>query len=86
MKYLKWALALAIGGFLIFFGYLKFSGAAFIFPYIEYKGGAAGLPLSELAYPLGNYLVGGTEILAGLLVIIPQTRKIGSAFAVLPFA
>jgi len=85
MAILKWIFSLAVGGFLLFFGYLKFSGAAFIFPYIEYKSGAAGLPLAEFAYPLGNYLVGGTEILAGILVILPMTRKIGSLFAVMPF-
>lgn len=85
MAILKWILALVVGGFLLFFGYLKFSGAAFIFPYIEYRAGAAGLPLAELAYPLGNYLVGATEILAGILVILPMTRKLGAAFAVLPF-
>lgn len=85
MRILKWIFALAVGGFLLFFGYLKFSGAAFIFPYIEYKAGAAGLPLAELAYPIGNYLVGATEILAGILVILPMTRNIGAPFAVLPF-
>lgn len=86
MTILKWVFAIAVGGFLLLFGYLKFSGAAFIFPYIEFKGGEAGLPLAELAYPLGNYLVGGMELLAGLLVILPQTRGIGAPFAVLPFA
>ena len=86
MNILKWILALAVGAFLIFFGYLKFSGAAFIFPYIEYKGTEAGLPLAEIAYPLGNYIVGSMEILAGILVILPFTRSFGSLFAVLPFA
>ena len=85
MTILKWILALAVGGFLLFFGYLKFSGAAFIFPYIEFKAGSADLPLAGLAFPLGNWLVGATEILAGLLVIVPFTRRIGAAFAVLPF-
>jgi uncharacterized membrane protein YphA (DoxX/SURF4 family) len=85
MTILRWALALAVGGFLLFFGYLKFSGAAFIFPYIEYRAGDLGLPFAALAYPLGNNLVGLTEIAAGILVLLPFTRRIGSAFAVLPF-
>jgi len=85
MKIIKWILALGVGGFLLFFGNLKFSGAAFIFPYIEYKASILGLPLGDLAYPLGNYLVGAVEIIAGILVILPMTRKFGSLFAVLPF-
>ncbi|MEM1194350.1 MAG: hypothetical protein AAGH42_13280 [Pseudomonadota bacterium] len=85
MAILKWAFALAVGGFLVFFGYLKFSGAAFIFPYIEYKASAAGLPFADLAYPAGNWLVGATEIIAGLLVLLPFTRRWGSIVGVLPF-
>ena len=85
MVLIKWIFALAVGGFLLFFGYLKFSGAAFIFPYIEYKAGATGLPLADFAFPLVNMVVGATEILAGILVILPFTRRLGSMFAVMPF-
>lgn len=85
MTILKWALALAVGGFLLFMGALKFSGAAHIFPFIEYKASAAGLPLAGLAYPLGNWATGALEVAAGLLVILPMTRDIGSKIAVLPF-
>lgn len=84
MTILKWLLALAVGGFLLAFGIMKFAGAAFIFPYIEFKAGAAGLPLADLAWPLGNYAVGAVEVLAGALVILPMTRKLGSLLAVAP--
>ena len=86
MAILKWIFALAVGGFLLLFGFFKVSGAAFIFPYIEFKAGAAGLPLAGLAYPVGNWLVGIMELVAGVLVILPMTRTtIGAPFAVLPF-
>ncbi len=85
MAILRWVLALAVGGFLVFFGVMKFTGGAHIFPYIEYKAAAAGAPFAELAYPLGNYATGGLELIAGLLLIIPMTRGIGSKLAVLPF-
>lgn len=85
MNIIRWVFALAVGGFLLFFGYLKFSGDAHIFPYIEYKAAAGGLPFAELAYPLGNYATGGLELLAGALLILPMTRSIGAKLAVLPF-
>lgn len=84
MSIVKWLLALIVGGFLLAFGIMKFAGAAFIFPYIEFKAGAAGLPLADLAWPLGNYAVGAVEVLAGALVILPATRRLGSLFAVPP--
>ena len=85
MTALRWVLALAVGGFLIMFGVMKFTGGAHIFPYIEYKAGAAGLPLASMAYPLGNYATGALELLAGVLLILPMTRSLGSKLAVLPF-
>lgn len=85
MMILRWALALAVGGFLVFFGAMKFTGGAHIFPYIEYQASAAGAPFASLAYPLGNYATGGLELLAGVLLIIPATRAIGSKLAILPF-
>ncbi len=85
MMLLRWALALGVGGFLLFFGYLKLSGEAFIFPYIEYLAEARGLPFAGYAFPLVNWIVGGIEVLAGLLVILPFTRDFGSWFSVLPF-
>ncbi len=85
MALLRWVLALAVGGFLVFFGVMKFTGGAHIFPYIEYKAAAAGVPFAELAYPLGNYATGALELVAGILLIVPATRALGSKLAVLPF-
>ena len=85
MTALRWILALGVGGFLIMFGVMKFTGGAHIFPYIEYKAGGLGLPFAELAYPLGNYATGALELLAGVLLILPMTRRLGSMLAVLPF-
>ena len=85
MAALKWILALAVGGFLLMMGATKLTGGAHIFPYIEYKATALGLPMADLAYPLGNLATGGLEILAGLLVILPMTRKLGAMLSVLPF-
>ncbi|MFQ5564263.1 MAG: hypothetical protein ACE5FO_11920 [Parvularculaceae bacterium] len=84
MTVLRWVLSLAVGGFLIMFGAMKFMGAAFIFPYIEYKAAAAGLPLADLFYPVGNYAVGALELVAGVLVILPMTRSLGAPLAVVP--
>ena len=85
MAIVRWVLALGLGGFLLFFGFLKFTGAAHIFPYIEYKATALGAPFAGLAYPLMNYATGALEILAGALLILPMTRKLGAQLAVLPF-
>ena len=85
MAILRWMLALGLGGFLIFFGVMKFTGGAHIFPYIEYKASAAGVPFAEMAYPLGAYATGALELVAGLLLIAPMTRSLGSKLAVLPF-
>lgn len=85
MTIVKWILALAIGGFLLMFGFMKFSGGAHIFPFIEFKASGAGVPLAELAYPLGNYATGALEVIAGALLIIPATRVLGAKLAVLPF-
>ena len=68
----RWALALLLGLFLIAFGAMKFGGAH-IFQYIAFKSGI------DLFYPLVNYVVGAAEIIAGLLIIIPATRHLGSA-------
>ncbi len=85
MTIVKWGLALAIGGFLLMFGFTKFAGGAHIFPLIELKASGLGLPFAELAYPLGNYATGALELLAGALLILPMTRQIGAKLAVLPF-
>jgi len=85
MTAIKWILALAVGGFLIMMGVMKFTGGAHIFPLIEYKAAAAGLPMADLAYPLGNYATGALELLAGVMVILPMTRRLGAMLAVLPF-
>ena len=84
MNILKWVLALVLGGFLVFFGIMKFTGGAHIFPYIEFKAGGLGFPMADLFFPLVNYLTGTLEIVAGLLVIVPATRQIGSLVAVMP--
>ena len=85
MLYLRWGLALGVGGFLIFFGFLKFAGGAHIFPYIEYKATAAGAPLATLAYPFGKWATGLLEIASGALLIAPATRQIGATMAPAPF-
>lgn len=85
MTYIRWGLAAAVGLFLLFFGYMKVTGAAFIFPYIEYRAGELGFPMADMFYPLVNYLTGALEIGAGLLTLVPVTRKIGSVIAVAPF-
>ena len=85
MQILKWGLALALGGFLLFFGFMKFSGGAHIFPYIEYKATGLGLPFGEFIHPLMNWATGGLEIVAGATLILPMTRSLGSKLAVLPF-
>lgn len=84
MTIIKWLLALILGGFLIFFGVMKFTGGAHIFPYIEFKAAALNFPMADLFYPLVNYATGVLEIAAGVLVILPFTRGIGSKVAVLP--
>lgn len=86
MNIAKWVLSLAVGGFLIVFGITKFTGGAHIFPLIEMKATAIGFPLASLFFPLVNYATGALELLAGVLVILPMTRKsIGAPLAVLPF-
>lgn len=85
MPILRWVLALGVGGFLLFMGFTKFSGGAHIFPLIEMKATALGLPLAGLAFPLGNYATGLLEILAGAMLIAPMTRQLGAKLSVLPF-
>lgn len=85
MKIVQWILALGVGGFLLMMGFMKFSGAAHIFPYIEYKAAGLGAPFAELAFPIGNYATGLLEVAAGVLVILPMTRKLGAKLSVLPF-
>ncbi len=85
MAIARWILALGVGGFLLMMGVMKFTGGAHIFPYIEYKATALGLPFAGLAYPLGNLATGGLEVIAGILVILPMTRKVGAMLAVTPF-
>ncbi|MEM9014848.1 MAG: hypothetical protein AAGB02_07045 [Pseudomonadota bacterium] len=84
MTAIRWILALVLGGFLLMFGFLKFSGEAHIFPYIEYKMTGLGIPLAELAHPFGNFAVGGLELVAGALVILPMTRQLGAKLALVP--
>ncbi|MEL7486668.1 MAG: hypothetical protein AAGJ87_05555 [Pseudomonadota bacterium] len=85
MSIVKWVLALAVGGFLLVFGATKFTGGAHIFPYIEYKATALGFPMADLFFPLVNWATGLLEIVAGVLVIIPATRRLGALVAVAPF-
>ncbi|MBL4618568.1 MAG: hypothetical protein JKX88_00545 [Marinicaulis sp.] len=85
MGIIKWGLALGVGGFLLMMGFMKFTGGAHIFPYIEFKASSAGLPFAEFAFPLGNMVTAALEVLAGVLLIVPMTRRIGAHLAVLPF-
>lgn len=84
MNIVKWILSLGLGAFLVVFGITKFTGGAHIFPYIEFKASALGFPMADLFFPLVNYATGLLEIAAGVLVILPFTRAIGSKIAVLP--
>ncbi|MEM7005089.1 MAG: hypothetical protein AAF498_04355 [Pseudomonadota bacterium] len=86
MNIAKWILSLTVGGLLILFGITKFTGGAHIFPLIELKATAIGFPMADLFFPLVNYLVGGLEVAAGVLVILPATRRaFGALLAVVPF-
>ena len=84
MTIAKWIFAVVLGAFLIVFGVTKFTGGAHIFPYVEYKAAGIGFPFADLFFPFVNYAVGLLEILAGVLVILPATRLIGSMAAALP--
>ena len=84
MRIVQWVLALVVGGFLLVFGVTKFTGGAHIFPYIEFKATALSVPLAAHIFPLMNWATGALEIAAGLLLIVPMTRKIGALAAVLP--
>lgn len=85
MAILRWVLAVAVGAFLIFFGVTKFTGGAHIFPYIEFKASGLGIPFAEFAFPWLNYAVGALEIGAGVLLILPTTRKLGAFISLAPF-
>jgi len=80
----RWIFALGVGGFLLMMGVTKFTGGAHIFPFIEYKAAAAGFPLAGFAYPLGHIATGALEVIAGVLLILPMTRKIGAQLCTLP--
>lgn len=84
MKIIKLGFALALGAILIMFGIMKFTGSAHIFAYIEYKAGTVGIPMASLFFPAINYVTGILEIVAGITVIIPATRQLGSFLAVTP--
>ncbi len=86
MTILKWGLSIVVGLFLLAFGAMKFTGGAHIFQYIEYNAAALGVPASGLFFPLVNWATGALEIIAGLLVLAPMTRRLGTAVALLPFA
>lgn len=87
MNIVKWGLSLAVGGFLIVFGITKFiPGAAHIFPLIEMNAKASGVPAADLLFPVVNYIFGLSEIVLGVLVILPKTRaSLGVKLAMLPF-
>ena len=72
----RWAVAIVLAVFLIGIGAMKFAGAH-IFQFIEAKATANSLPLADLFHPAINYAVGGAEIVAGLLILIPATRMLG---------
>lgn len=72
MTLFKWVLAIVLGLFLIAFGIMKFTGPNPIFAWIEFRSGLG------FAEPFGAWMTGVMEILAGLLVIVPATRKVGA--------
>ena len=86
MAIIRWALSLLVVGFLIFFGATKFTGAAHIFPLIEYRASGLGVPYAEFIYPWANYAVGALEVVAGAMALVPGARAIGAPLAVPLFA
>lgn len=85
MAIIRWVLAVGLAVFLIFFGVTKFTGGAHIFPLIEFKMAGLGVPFAEFVFPWLNYAVGALEIGAGVLLVLPMTRKLGAMVAILPF-
>lgn len=72
MKYIKWGIALLLAVFFVFMGVQKFGGENVIFATIAER---SGLGLFE---PTVRMLVGVSEILAAVLLVIPATRFLGA--------
>lgn len=71
MAVFRWIAALALGFALIAFGVMKFAGPNPIFAYIEFRSGIG------FAEPFGAWITGALEILAGLAIALPATRRTG---------
>jgi len=75
MTGIRWALALAVGVFLLAFGAMKFTGDNPIFAYIAFS---SGIGLFE---PVVRMAVGVAEIVTGAALIYPRTRGLGAVMA-----
>lgn len=65
---------LAVALFLVSSGATKFAGGH-VFAYIEHRSGLGFFD------PLGTYVVGAAEVVAGALVVFRRTRTVGAAIA-----
>ncbi len=67
-------LTYALGLFLISAGVAKFTGGH-VFQYIEHRSGI------DVFYPYVNHATGAAEIVIGLLIMWPSTRRLGGLLA-----
>ncbi len=67
-------LTYALGLFLISAGVAKFTGGH-VFQYIEHRSGI------DVFYPYVNHATGAAEIVIGLLIMWPATRRLGGLLA-----
>lgn len=72
MKYTKWGVSLLLAVFFVFMGVQKFGSENVIFATIAER---SGIGLFE---PTVRMLVGASEILAAVLLVIPATRFLGA--------
>jgi hypothetical protein len=70
MKYIKWGVALLLSVFFIFMGVQKFGSENLIFYTIAERSGI------ELFEPTIRMLVGISELIAAILLILPATRRL----------
>ncbi len=75
MKNIRWALAILVAAFFIFMGSQKFGVHNPVFQYLATQ---SGIGLFE---PTVRMATGLAEILAALLIVLPQTRRYGALLA-----
>lgn len=71
MSIINRILTYALGLFLISAGAAKFTGGH-VFQYIEHRSGI------DVFYPYVNHATGVAEIVIGLLIMVPATRRLGA--------